>query len=131
MQIEDDILTLVGQGAYLDAARLLQSRRDITLDEAAAEIDRLRHEITPLDPDAAPGHPAADPITPAIAEAASSGRTIEAIKLYREVHGVGLKEAKNAVDEYLGSPRFVPRPARTPQIANPPRPGLLRRLFGD
>jgi ribosomal protein L7/L12 len=29
----------------------------------------------------------------------SAGRTIEAIKLYREEHGVGLKEAKDAVDE--------------------------------
>lgn len=28
-----------------------------------------------------------------------SGRRIDAIKLYREIHGVGLKEAKEAVDK--------------------------------
>ena len=39
MQIEDDILTLVAQGDYLDAASLLQSRRGITLDEAAAALN--------------------------------------------------------------------------------------------
>ena len=123
MHIDDDILTLVAKGDYLDAARLLQSRRGVTLDEAAAEIDRLRGDITPLDTPP-------DTITPEIADAIRSGRKIEAIKLYRQAHGVGLKEAKDAVDEYLDSPRIVPRPARTPQITNPPRRSLLRRLLG-
>lgn len=126
MQIEDDILTLVAQGAYLDAARLLQSRRAITLDEAAAEIDRLRHEITLLDPDAAAGRPAADPITPAIAEAIRSGRKIEAIKLYRQANGVGIKEAKDAVDAHEAVTPGKPRSAAPKQAA---RFELLRRLF--
>ena len=122
MQIEDDILTLVAQGNYLDAARLLQSRRGVTLDEAAAEIDRLRGDITPLDPGSA-----ADPITPEIAAAIRAGRKIEAIKLYREAHGVGLKEAKDAVD----AADAARRGSRTsPTAAQPARPGLLRRLFG-
>lgn len=123
MHIDDDILTLVAQGDYLDAARLLQSRRGITLDEAAAEIDRLRGDITPLDPGST-----ADPITPEIAAAVRSGRKIEAIKLYREAHGVGLKEAKDAVDAYEAAIRGS---ARTPNAANSARPGLFRRLFGD
>lgn len=122
MQIEDDILTLVAQGNYLDAARLLQSRRGVTLDEAAAEIDRLRGDITPLDPGSV-----ADPITPEIAAAIRAGRKIEAIKLYREAHGVGLKEAKDAVD----AADAARRGSRTsPTAAQPARPGLLRRLFG-
>lgn len=128
MQIEDDILTLVAQGAYLDAARLLQSRRSITLDKAAAEVDRLRKQITPLDADLAAG--AADPITPAIAEAIHSGHTIEAIKLYRQAHGIGLKEAKDAVDRYLESPEVDLGPARSHQIPIPVRCGLLRHLLG-
>ena len=33
-----------------------------------------------------------------IRQAACTGRKIEAIKLYRQLHGVGLKEAKNAVE---------------------------------
>jgi len=39
----------------------------------------------------------ADPET--IESAIRSGRTIEAIKLYREQHGVGLREAKDAIEE--------------------------------
>lgn len=121
MHIDDDILTLVAQGNYLDAARMLQSRRGITLDEAAAEIDRLRGDITPLDPGSA------DPITPEIAAAIRAGRKIEAIKLYREAHGVGLKEAKDAVDAYEVATRGKPRSAGPRPTA---RRGLLHRLFG-
>lgn len=124
MQIEDDILTLVAQGDYLDAARLLQSRRDITLDEAAAEIDRLRNDITPLTPGGGPAAP--NPITPAIAEAVHAGRKIEAIKLYRLAHGVGLKEAKDAVDAY-GTAATASRGPTT--SAGPEKRGLLRWLF--
>lgn len=121
MQTDDDILTLVAQGDYLDAARLLQSRRGVTLDEAAAEIDRLRNNITPLDTPA-------DPITPEIAAAVRSGRKIEAIKLYREAHRVGLKEAKDAVDAYEAATRGSPR--SNPKSANPAKTSLLRRLLG-
>ena len=35
---------------------------------------------------------------------AEEGRKIEAIKLYRTLHGVGLKEAKDAVDEMAAKP---------------------------
>lgn len=122
MQIEDDILTLVAQGNYLDAARLLQSRRGVTLDEAAAEIDRLRGDITPLDPASA-----ADPITPEIAAAIRAGRKIEAIKLYRETHGVGLKEAKDAVDAHDAATRGK---VRSPGIEPAARRRFFNRIFG-
>ncbi|HWG24070.1 50S ribosomal protein L7/L12 [Actinospica sp.] len=51
--------------------------------------------------DAVPGMPAfsADPRLPrAFYEALSDGKKIQAIKLYREATGVGLKEAKDYVD---------------------------------
>lgn len=35
--------------------------------------------------------------------ALSEGKKIEAIKLLREAYGIGLKEAKDAVDEYIKS----------------------------
>jgi ribosomal protein L7/L12 len=42
---------------------------------------------------------AADPATdPRIAELVGSGKKIEAIKLYRELTGAGLAEAKSAID---------------------------------
>lgn len=51
--------------------------------------DRARHDMA--------GH-GPPPSQQAIHEAIKAGRTIEAIKLYREAHGVGLAEAKEAVD---------------------------------
>jgi ribosomal protein L7/L12 len=45
-------------------------------------------EVTPQEP----------PETGAIREALLLGKKIEAIKLYRELYGVGLKEAKDAID---------------------------------
>jgi pentatricopeptide repeat protein len=36
----------------------------------------------------------------AVKQLARNGRVIEAIKLYRELHGCGLKEAKDAVDKF-------------------------------
>ncbi|HEY3871302.1 MAG TPA: ribosomal protein L7/L12 [Actinocrinis sp.] len=39
------------------------------------------------------------PLPPAFDEAIERGKLINAIKIYREVTGVGLKEAKDAVDE--------------------------------
>jgi ribosomal protein L7/L12 len=49
-------------------------------------------EITPQEPRE----------TGAIREALLSGNKIKAIKLYRELYGVGLKEAKDAVDAMEG-----------------------------
>ncbi|MFI2641480.1 ribosomal protein L7/L12 [Streptomyces sp. NPDC018610] len=42
-----------------------------------------------------------DPRLDEVAELARAGRTIEAIKTYREVTGAGLKEAKDAVDRMV------------------------------
>ncbi len=39
-----------------------------------------------------------DPVADAIRDAVDAGRKIEAIKLYREASGVGLAEAKDAIE---------------------------------
>lgn len=44
-------------------------------------------------------------LNPAIREAMMAGNKILAIKLYREQYGVGLKEAKDAVDAMEGQYR--------------------------
>jgi len=38
-----------------------------------------------------------------VVTALSQGQKIEAIKLLREAHGIGLKEAKDAVEDYIKS----------------------------
>ncbi len=59
--------------------------------------DRLKFLYERLNIDYA--NPNADPIrSPQIQEALRRGNKIEAIKIYRELTGVGLAEAKQAVD---------------------------------
>ena len=50
-------------------------------------------------------------LPPAVIAALTNGRMVEAVKLLREARGIGLKEAKDALDDYI--------------IANP---GLRRKL---
>jgi ribosomal protein L7/L12 len=52
-------------------------------------------EVTPQEP----------PETRAIREALLSGHKIKAIKLYRELYGVSLKEGKDAIDAMEGNLR--------------------------
>lgn len=59
------------------------------------------------------GTPSPDWLPPEVAAAIQSGRTIEAIKLLRESTGLGLAEAKAAVDHYArtqGAPPGVEAP---------------------
>jgi hypothetical protein len=61
---------------------------------------RQRHQMDypqGLKPDTDP-----DSGTDEIRRMALAGNKIEAIKRYREIHGVGLKEAKDAVEKLLG-----------------------------
>ncbi len=67
-----------------------------------AKLDRLLAGLH-LEPPPAPA-PAADPLDPVRALARDPARTIEAIKLYREITGAGLKEAKDAVDQMTRRP---------------------------
>jgi len=46
----------------------------------------------------APALPAPEPDTSSVQELLLAGRKIDAIKRYRQEHGVGLKEAKQAVE---------------------------------
>jgi ribosomal protein L7/L12 len=67
-------------------------------------------------------------IDPDIAELAASGRKIEAIRLYRERYGVGLEEAKDAVDGLPAAHSCVPDrlpPSATAALADA---GLLTEI---
>lgn len=57
-------------------------------------------------------------------------KKIEAIKIYRQRTGVGLKEAKDAIDAYMDNPTDVPAKIRRYDLAEPQSDGireLLRR----
>ncbi len=51
------------------------------------------------------------PLPPEIQQLLRSGQTLEAIKRLRELTGLGLKEAKDAVDSGRLPPAAAPRPA--------------------
>lgn len=55
-----------------------------------AELLRLRDQVGPQIPEES-------------RRLVAEGRTIQAIKVYREHTGAGLKEAKDAIDQYRGS----------------------------
>jgi hypothetical protein len=83
------VLVLIG----MLGARLTQlERRVARLTSVEAKLDLLlQHEGLKYDP--------YKNVPAAVAEAVRDGRKIEAIKRYREATGVGLKEAKDAIEE--------------------------------
>ena len=63
-------------------------------------VERLEERLAALDGKSASPDVQSDP---QIAELLRQGQTIEAIKLYREQTGVGLAEAKAAVERLAGA----------------------------
>ncbi|MGX5680706.1 ribosomal protein L7/L12 [Schumannella luteola] len=74
---------------------------DERIEELEREVARLREQIGVLYKHLGIGQlgAASSGPNPAILDAIRSGQTIVAIKLYREQTGVGLKEAKDAVED--------------------------------
>lgn len=70
--------------------------------------DSMNHHASPSA--AVPQRPAEAEHLSAIQAALASGQKILAIKLYRELYGVGLKEAKDAVEHFQAYGRWEERP---------------------
>jgi ribosomal protein L7/L12 len=87
-----ELAELVRQGRKIEAIKLVREQTGCGLAEAKAAVEKLERgeplEATP---------PAGD-VTEEVRALVRAGRMIEAIKLYRERTGAGLKEAKDAVD---------------------------------
>jgi len=97
----DQIRELARAGKKIDAIKLVREQTGLGLKEAKDAVEAIeRGELVELtwasSAAAAPGPYALDlaPITAAV----NAGKKIEAIKLYRQQTGVGLKEAKDAVE---------------------------------
>lgn len=89
---DPDIRELVRRGATIEAIRRYHARHGGTLLAARAAVEALRWEFTQ-----ATG-PAVSAFEAELDQLIRSNQKIMAIKRYREVTGVGLKEAKDAVD---------------------------------
>ena len=110
------VVEALQRGNILDAIKLLRDANGLGLKDAKDVADRyLRGNTVVAAPSRLPGPPPPD-----VVSALQQGSKIEAIRLMRERSGLGLKEAKDAVDAYeartqlmqgTGSPGEVPRSA--------------------
>ena len=91
----DEIQALLDGGNTIEAIKLYRELTGVGLKEAKEYVDGLEAGAQPL-PSAPTVPPAGD--LAEVQALAHAGNTIEAIKLYRELTGVGLKEAKDYVD---------------------------------
>jgi len=99
----DDVAALAGAGRKIEAIKLYRELAGVGLKEAKEAVEAIEAGRTPppvaVSPAAAPSHP--EPPADLEAECRRlyrAGKAIAAIKLYREHTGVGLKEAKEAVE---------------------------------
>jgi ribosomal protein L7/L12 len=100
---EDRIRSLLADGQKIEAIKLYREHTGAGLAEAKGAVEALE-QGEPLPKRPASGDSSAEWDVVALLE---QGRKIEAIKLYRERTGVGLKQAKEAV-ETMASERGLP-----------------------
>jgi len=94
-QLLDDIKAAIGAGNKIAAIKLYRDGTGAGLAEAKEAIELIAAGKPP------PSGAAATPPSDAMQEVSAllvAGRKIEAIRVYRAATGVGLKEAKDAVD---------------------------------
>jgi hypothetical protein len=126
-----EAMRLALSGQQVEALKLLRESQGMDLPAARAALQQMlttqsidlggAENAAPTIGDVVRGERAAE--EEAVLRLARAGRTIEAVKLYRALHGVGLREAKDAVDAMAaspvpGAPAITP-PAYTPSTAVP------------
>lgn len=104
----EGVQQLVREGKKIEAVKLVREQTDLGLKEAKDAVDSIERGETPeLRPRAtATQHGVSGVDLDEINELLLQNKKIEAIKLYREQTGVGLKEAKDAIEaiEKIGTP---------------------------
>ena len=81
---------------------IMDSADDDRIFRLERQVDFLFRRLG-IDPDLALAQD--DELPAALYDAIGRGKLVQAIKIYREATGVGLKEAKNAVDAIAGRSR--------------------------
>ena len=109
--LPEDVLNALQRGSLFDAIKLLRQSGVANLAEAKALLEAEARRINARKSSSADGaapppsfsHRAPGAWPPAATEALRRGHKIEAIRLVREHTGLGLKEAKDAVEAYAQS----------------------------
>ena len=95
-ELATQIVALVQAGKKIEAIKLYRQRTDLGLKESMDAVEAM------VAGEAVVGGKVAPPAPPGtdaeVAALIAQDQKIAAIKLYREIHDVGLKEAKDAVD---------------------------------
>ena len=92
----DDIRAQIGAGNKIEAIKLYRDATGAGLAEAKEAIELIASGKPP-NPDAGPSPPDEDAMR-RVSALVLQGEKIEAIRHYRQAVGVGLKEAKDAID---------------------------------
>jgi ribosomal protein L7/L12 len=92
-----DAAAALARGSKIEAIKLLREATGLGLAEAKHVIDAASTRDGPVD--AMATRPTHNATLADVTAALQAGKKIEAIRLYREFAGVGLKEAKDAVDQ--------------------------------
>jgi len=90
MSLDDELKQLIGQNRLIEAIKLYREQTGCGLKEAKDYIDSLAGR--------APTPVAQNIDDDYLRSLVMSGRKVEAVKLYREKIGCGLKEAKDYID---------------------------------
>ena len=91
-ELPANVRAALARGDKIEAIKLLRQATGLGLAEAKHALDAHAQGLQPQ------FQPAPGVMPAAVTEALRRGQKIEAIRLYREHAGVGLKEAKDAVD---------------------------------
>lgn len=117
---------LVQAGKKIEAIKLVREETDLGLKEAKDIVEAIERGETPtLPPRAAPRaatHGISGVDVAAITALLAQNKKIEAIKLYREQTGLGLKEAKDAVEALEASGEPLPATGTPTMAYRPPHP---------
>lgn len=109
--LPEDVRAALVDGQKIEAIRLLRERTGLGLAEAKAAV-----ESGSL-PDAEAERGFAAPLPPEVSAAVAAGNKVHAIKLLRRAKGIGLKQAKDIVDE--ASRTRTPSGGRNPEGLSP------------
>lgn len=93
-----EIAALIREGRKVEAIRLLRESTGVDLTRAKEEVDRLSRAISEGDFNEPEGEVQ---ISEEVRDLARRGERLQAVTLHREQAGLGMKEAREQVDEAM------------------------------